>query len=281
MTDFIEALVDVFSNIQDKQIRENDPPIPEIPQHLGPTGCKLADMFMEHIPTSILDSGGSFGYRYQECRRNPVWKRPDATFEFCVRNGKLDTVAYLNTFRWLSEVLLYDRSVDDKFQEWRKQEFPDGEGWEEHLPEFVNPQTNKTYKHWWGEYTYNYENSYDTDFIWYMIKEGKHPDTSTNLVILQLHNGCDARGGFTEPVMFLSEDDIFYPFQTVATMCCKYCGARWDINPYGYTDYKDNDSYKDIEDYPCKEGKKGKKGTVVVESSHVAYCPVCGKGKLE
>lgn len=280
MTDFIEALVDVFSNIQDKQIQEKDPPIPEIPKHLGPTGCKLAEMFMEHIPTSILDSGSAFGYRYQKCREDPVWKRPDARFEFGVRDGKPDIVSYLNTFRWLSYALLYDKDVDDKFQEWRKQEFPDGEGWEEHLAEFVNPQTNKTYKHWWGEYTYNYENCFDTNFIWYMIQDEKC-NIDTNLVILQLHNGCDARGGFTQPVMFLSEHSTFYPFQIPATMCCNHCGARWDLNPYGHTEYRDNFSYKDIEDYPCEKGTEGKKGTVVVESSSKAYCPACGEGNLQ
>ena len=272
----IEALVDCFSRVQDEQLKKTELKAPEIPETLTPTERKLAGMFMEHIPTCILDSGDAFGYAYQRNRAEPVWLRPDARFEFCIRDGKVDIVPYVNTYKDLANQLIYDEDVDAKFQEWRKQKFEDGESWEEHLKEFVHPKTGKTYSHWLSEYTYNIENPFDQNFIWYMISPDYHYICNDNVVILQIHNGCDARGGFTEPVMFLSYD--FYPYQELVYMHCSKCDAWWDVNPYGHTEHCGSDDYKGLEEYPCEKGIEGKVGVVVVSSEDKAFCPVCGKG---
>ena len=275
--DIAELLVSLVSASQDQYLRNTEKPPLEIPDTLDVTKKKLAEMFMEHISTNILDSGGHYGYNYQRSRENPEWLKPEyyTTFEI-EGNGELFVWNHLSTFHHLANQLYYNKEWDDKFQEWKRNLEEQGKDWEEFIDEFPIPDGNGDL---WKErlyagYTYNYETLLDRDYIF---------DQAGDAIIIRIHNGCDARGGFTEPVLFECTDTFSYDGR--ATVQCSHCGAYWDYYNYGFEDgdcdgVKDAD-FKALEDYPCEKGEEGKKGIVVVTEEGKAFCPICGKGMLE
>lgn len=280
MSDLVDALVTVFSSIQDNQLKKTEKKAPDIPERLTETEKKLAEMFMQHTATSILDSGSAYGYNYQRSRENPEWEKPESYAEFGVYNWGLDVALWNSTYKLLSRQLNYNPEWDAQFQKWWPQFYERGESWEEHLEEFLDPETGDPCKetdnlssgrdHWLSDYTYNSDNLLDRNIIYYKFND---------FVIIQIHNGCDARGGFTNPVLFqINFYDDFNPYES-ASIRCSECNAYWDYDScYCYASSEDTNL---SEDYPCEKGDHGKVGVVVVTEEGKAYCPVCGKGVLE
>lgn len=272
-------LVDFISAARDISMKRTEKPALDIPKNLTTTQKKLAEMLMEHVPTSILDSGGAYGYGYQRARENPVWKEPESYSKFSILgNGVLDVCLWNSTFHLLSRQLEYNAEWDKKFQDWRKQ-FEDDD-WEANLDKFPHPETGELCnevenRDWYGKgwkegYTYNDETLLDRDVVYYKYD---------NFVIIQIHGGCDARCGFTEPVLFeLDYCDEFNPFEG-ASIICPECNAYWDYGTVCCNDHSENSEL--LDHYPCEKGTEGKVGTVVVTDDHKAFCPVCGKGRLE
>jgi len=82
-------------------------------------------------------------------------------------------------------------------------------------------------------------------------ERGKNSNGQSNFIILQLHNGCDVRGGYTEPCIFSLDDvDGFLRVQTHVEVFCRgierdplqtcfegieegYCGNRWSSDDAG------------------------------------------------
>ena len=72
-----------------------------------------------------------------------------------------------------------------------------------------------------GGYTYNNENDLSQDFVWdSLLVDGEQ------YVFIQTHNGCDARGGFSTPVVAAVNDENFY-FVTASPYCMN-CEESWD-----------------------------------------------------
>lgn len=268
-------LVDFISKAMDEFRKRTEKPASVIPEKLTATEKKLAEMFMEHVPTNILDSGGHYGYRYQGSRKNPEWEKLDHRVEFdTYSDGELSLYTPINTFRHLADQLFYIKEWDDKFQEWRKQFEEEELGWNAHLDEFLHPDTGEVCKDsgWCSGYTYNYETLLDRDIVFYWYD---------NIVILEVHNGCDARWGFTDPVLFNCED--YFDYGGRATIECTECHAFWDYYPHGceYAVDRNNESIKSLEKYPCEQGESGKVGVLVINKDHEGFCPCCGKGKIK
>lgn len=276
----IEGLVTVISGLEDARLRKTEKRAPAIPRRLTPTQRKLAKMFMQHISTSILDSGGSYGYGYQFSRENPEWEKPQTRFEFDPCYGdSFEMSSIVSTYHLLSGQLDYVSAWNTKFQKWVRQWYAKDEDWEEHLEEFKHPGTGELCtgsggdwysKSWVSGYTYNDETLLDRDFIYY-----KYGD----LIIIQIHNGCDARGGFTSPVLFNIEYwNEFNPY-VGASAHCPECNSYWDYSLYYLQDSTDG---KDLrKDYPFELGTEGKAGTLVIREDSRAFCPICGKGLIE
>lgn len=257
---------------------------PSIPRKLNPTERKLAQMFIEGVPISFLDSGMAYGYNYEYNRKHPVWEKPESHVSFMVYDdGSLETSLYLNTYRLLCNQLEYDKDADKKFQKWSKKwDIEDeDEGWEAHLDDFPEiSKCDRTPEEWIIDNTYNGETLLDQHFAYYYCPNADY-------VILQIHGGCDLRCGYTNPVLFRIDCcNDFYPYSGGSIYCSK-CHYWWDYNncldlQSTYGEENDTpDGFKDLKDYPCEKGEEGKKGIVVVNEKHEAFCPICGKGKLE
>lgn len=79
-----------------------------------------------------------------------------------------------------------------------------------------------------SEYTYNVENCLSQDIVFTLFTW-----QGTEYVFLQIHNGADARGGFTDPVIFSTHDDSFLSYAD-ATIWCEDGDHSWYTDQGGY-----------------------------------------------
>lgn len=251
---------------------------PSIPRRLNPTERKLAKMFIEGVPRSLVDSGMVYGYNYDYNRENPVWEQPESRVEFSVLgDGRLDIDLRLNTFRLLANQLEYDKEANRKFQKWVKKLDSEDEYWRDHLDEFpAVSRSDFTPERWIIDNTCNGYTLLDQQFVFSYCPNSSY-------VIIELHGGCDIRWGYTAPVFFRVDFCNDFNPCSRGTICCTDCDAYWDYDCYMSLDYCNDDipGIMDLKDYPCEKGEEGKKGIVVVNEKHEAFCPICGKGKLK
>lgn len=282
----IYGLVNAISHAQDEQLKRTEKPAPPIPDNFTPTEKKIASMFLEHVPTNILDSGSAYGYGYQYYREHPPWLEEEAWCGFDIYDSKepyLEIVPRISLYHYMVKVLEYVEEWDRKFQEWRADREAERKCWGDCLKEFPNPADDdygeRFCREWLGEYTYNNDTalSRDIDYEVSMYTRGY------DVAIVSIHNGCDARCGFTEPVLFKANEYFWgHPSMSVG---CPNCYTYWDfedlknvnVSPEGGVPIE----AKLLEEYPFEKGDKGKEGVIVVTDDHKAFCSVCGKSILK
>lgn len=160
----------------------------------------LAGMFTENTGRHFLDSGGAYGRNWERNQGREVedfLARPAVTLD--VRFGYLDVT--LDAFHWLRDKLEYAPEMQRKFQLYVAMRDKPDDPWLVEMEEFAAAHKRK-----YGEgyldgcvNTYNHE-SLLSQTLQYVIFQG---DTyGTAYVALQVHGGCDVRGGYTAPKMF-------------------------------------------------------------------------------
>lgn len=180
---------------------------PKFPPGFTRTQRMLASMLRENTGASILDSGSAYGRQWQKNLVKPFWEEPATTLEVRVYNGKAEFNVTHNVFHWLSEVCDYSRSMTKRMRRLGKREDLWGMQLAERFPEYLAEQGCEV----GGIYgegepvtvnTYNGEDllSQVLQYVFFRCDE-------TDYVALQIHGGCDVRGGYTEPVVFEVSDD--------------------------------------------------------------------------
>lgn len=266
----------------------------------------IARMLTENTGRHMLDSGGAYGRHWERNQGRDFTKEPAATVDF--RHGEIDVTR--NVYHFLVSRLDYAPRWQRHFDALARMMPEDGWGtiiatWWERLGlhhtvgggpygEGFTP---------WSGYTYNEDNllSQDIMYSWGTIDDAC-------VVVLQIHNGCDARGGFTAPRIFFADDSFadwsrasiscagdptFNPNQlviagTVPVECEHHMwdtddGSRWSANE-ATCDLDDVETFTshDVEngvDGDTLDSRKGT-GVMVVDDDGNAFCPECG-GKLD
>jgi hypothetical protein len=77
----------------------------------------------------------------------------------------------------------------------------------------------------WTYYTYNHENSLDQD---YMVVLRLRDDYGDEYAVIRTHNGCDARSGYSNPVVAMPNDDYPSEGDLQLDVYCVECSASWD-----------------------------------------------------
>ena len=128
-------------------------------------------------------------------------------------------------------------------------------------------------------YTYNHDCSLSQD-----IQYIEFENFEGTFIVLQIHNGADARGGFTEPKVFKLKDyEYFYSWSDGFIGCnnpeCNH--AYW--NTYdGYT--WESDETEHLKDHKVKEVETinldGTQAGFIQVKDKQASCPECSKGLI-
>lgn len=273
----------------------------------------LREMLTENTGRHILDSGGAYGRAWERNQGKDFDAQPEAEAEWRIyppanamydtrgKEDELELMVTLDLFHFLSERLTYEPYIDAQFHM-----FADPRtdaGWLELMEEWASSDERGGGGHAFStpvtENSYNHECllSQTIQFTIFGIE-----DDDDTYVLLQIHGGCDVRGGYTEPRVFSMYDYELMDYAHCDVMCDgsgepninpeqlqvesgervgeQPCNARWysDDGSHFYDDERQNR----LEDYPAKRGTEGEVGTVVVnEDANEAFCPVCGRGKLK
>ena len=101
-------------------------------------------------------------------------------------------------------------------------------------------------------------------------------------IALQIHGGCDIRGGYTEPRIFKIDDD--YLDMWSGDFGCDNCQANWYVDgAYIYYDGICDDNHKfNMKNLKATEEgqKEWEEGILIIKENGTAICPCCGKGEL-
>lgn len=175
------------------QTRGNE--VSETKQHTE-TAEVLAAMLAENTGTSILDSGGAYGRHWQ---RNAGKTAADWLGEPAATVDRYGVT--LSVFHYLLARLEHSPELESRWAE-HVEANPD-EGWVYLMESFAG-------QHWASEVwnTYN-----DSDFLTQTIQGVTFYDGGETYALVQIHNGCDVRGGYTRPRAFRVTDknDGYFP----------------------------------------------------------------------
>lgn len=264
------------------------------------TTDKLAEMLQENTGRNFLDSGNHYGRNWEHNQGTDFEKEPEGRLEFWQCDGELEILPVINVYHFLKDRLEYNPELDKRYREYVEQEalqldFCSAES-------FVNTLDGKgIYGDESGPLTINTYNGEDllSQIIQYVYWTDDDGDAH---VMLQIHGGCDARGGYTTPVAFDAADydgtSIFNNAR--ASICCDNCKKHWytDDNCHWYPNRRYGHGYTELQNYratdqrpnypeqlnsaqqllPIDSPKRPEPcaDIVWVDSKHNGHCPYCG-----
>lgn len=248
------------------------------------TKAVLVDMLTENTGRALGDSGAAYGRNWERNQGRDFEAEPVASLD--VRWNRADEAfrpeVTINVYHWLAEKVTFAPKLDaiyQAFAEPRREEDSEFAIMEEFV-EFLgasglygdgDPMTVNTYNG-------NCLLSQTLQFIYFT-----HQDES--YILLQVHGGCDVRGGYTNARVFKANDDVL-DFSD-ATIFADGEGAFNDL-PYWTTDDGWHFYYegacglgagKELDKYVTSfdPAHKGDGIHVYVdEESNTAYCPLTG-----
>lgn len=179
----------------------------ELDSPATPTEIAVVELLTENTGTHILDSGGAYGRNWE---RNQGKAVADYRAEPAAR---LDYAEYvtLSLFHWLVARLDYDPHADRVFRLWTELDDPEHDTpWLVSAERFAarvvtGDPDNDRWASYPGQYLSGVTNSYNhedalSQTIQFVVYTDPRDDET--YVLLQVHGGCDVRGGYTAPKVF-------------------------------------------------------------------------------
>lgn len=197
------------------------------------------EILTEEIPKYLGDSGGVYGYIYEKNRKNGIMKGyQSCDFDYDIKNKECILYPVISIYDFLSYNCIdtyWCDSIQEQIENKLESENIDIYSiWE--VEGIIKELFDTTYIgdiKW--EYTYNYENVLSQDIQFLLFNYD-----GLDYVLLQVHNGCDARSGLTRPRVFeLNDIDYFLcDINKCDISCnCEHMSLTYD----GYNSYYNYD----------------------------------------
>ena len=279
----------------------------------------LIEQLTQSTGRALCDSGDVYGRHWEKNQGRDFLSEPHTVLEFtsflCVDGTTSNNIDIThNVFHFLNERLDYDGDMNRKFSNFARRKEYEDDCWLTIMEEFVKTRGDEIDK--LEVNTYNGEDllSQTIQYTqWY------DRDNFTEYVLLQTHNGCDVRGGYSRPKVYRACDGLYDNAR--AMIYCPKCKALWESDEGYY--WCPNSEYMDYADEPwmlfrdselgdrdsinllnispnipswSKSGTNGErytwvkceefptepeKGMFYVNEEGQGLCPYCGKGILE
>lgn len=171
---------------------------------MNKTQKKIAELMRQNTGRNMLDSGGAYGRHFEENQKSKFEDNPDCVFD----EHSITT----NLYNYLSRYLKMTEDSEALQKEY--EDFVKDREYTNHLEDMEtfldkiksrleednylmikNPRVSNTYNH-------ECLLSQGLQYAIFMIDNKEY-------IILQIHNGCDVRGGYTSPYIFEIEAEEF------------------------------------------------------------------------
>lgn len=233
----------------------------------------LIKMLKENTGAHFLDSGGAYGRNWERNQARKFNKEPQAKLDVCANIGKdgteyMELSPVLSVYHFLSEALEYSPKVDKQFQAFARQAKFNDTGWFEIAEEFAEAHKSE-YGHVTTWNSYNGED-YLSQVIQCVIM-----GEDSGIVLLQIHGGCDVRGGYTKPRAFRWSTE-WSPCLFDNARASIFCENRhgWSIEP-GYSQgFADESNLNSYSSHVLADGEQPVTGKLCGRDGE-AFCPIC------
>ena len=187
---------------------------PAIPERFSLTQRVLVRMMRENTGASILDSGGAYGRAWQNNLSRDFGNVKAATLRGHVYTSEyskppnvptLELDVTIDLFTYLASRLEYDRALTRQLQRFAALPENKDESWlaiAEAFPAWIANKRDADASEEWAGNSYN-EDNYLSGTVQYVHFRMDHDE----YVILQVHGGCDVRGGYTAPKVFRDDSN--------------------------------------------------------------------------
>lgn len=165
-------------------------------------------MLTENTGSHFLDSGGAYGRNWERNQKRDFAKEPRITTRFSMWGNDLEVEASISTYHWMVRNLEFDPEMQARLDQYADDHHDDNwfeiaEGFAEQDQQRMNDEWGCDSKHFpRTTNTYNETDHWDLDQTLQFIELAGEGGYDSTHLILQVHGGCDVRGGYTAPKCF-------------------------------------------------------------------------------
>lgn len=241
----------------------------------------FTSMLRENTGSHFLDSGSAYGRNHERNQKVDFEAQPAATLDF-----KYEIEVTLSVYHWLKDRLTLAANLDRQFQRFSARKANADMGWLEVSAAWL---ASKDARGLYGEGSPMLVNTYNgEDLLSQTLQFTIFRLDFTDYVMLQVHGGCDVRGGYTRPRVFEINGEATCMLDNArATIYCTgdrdACGAYWDTENgcswHREGNYGGMGAKTRLEAYDRTTEDKGETweaGKLHVRSDRSALCPCCG-----
>jgi hypothetical protein len=203
---------------------------------------KLTDMFTENTGAHFLDSGGAYGRNWERNQGLTV----EAFLSLEDARWERDWGITVDSWHYLKERLTYTKAAEvltRLMNVWESQDFDNRNPWSLSDQEDYLTQLGATLGNGWN--SYNWEN-----FLSQTLQGYDFTLYERQFVLLQVHGGCDVRGGYTRPVIFEACCECWLHDCYSAELYCKTCShevGSWSVRNNEFINYDGEWIGRDLE----------------------------------
>lgn len=209
------------------------------------TAQKIAAMLVENTGISMLDSGGHYGRHWERNTGKTVEDFESAPYGTIDEYGEIT----LYLFHYLNDRLEYAPALDAAWQSYDSDR--PNESWGDNIATFLDTlgvaEDSGYYEG--GRWYFNSYN-FDGCLLSQTIQGTAFSLGNAEYVILQVHGGCDVRGGYTKPVIFTGDVESVLIGMTDVTVSCTELGCGFYVDYSGgridYYELPDAESTPDM-----------------------------------
>src|SRR3990167_1501179 len=174
----------------------------------------IKGMLQENTGASFLDSGGAYGRNYERNQARDFESEPACLVEaYNHSDGDSEVSVSFNLYHYLNAYLEYAPRLQASFERFCKRTDPNND--KSYMTLMEDFASHGKHKSQGTTNTYNYDNLLSQTIQYTMFSlDGNEYDA---YILLQIHGGCDVRGGYTAPKLFkVCERDYFLMAQNDA-----------------------------------------------------------------
>ena len=238
----------------------------DMPMHKGMSETEIIihNMMKESTGINMMDSGGDNGRSWQINQKVFDFRYQD-DIKYSVENDYL--IVEKNIFHFLTNCLEYDQGLTDIFNDHKDKDESDYSNMSD-IADILNDHYNDLNFDEFHEFklkndfnTYNYESILSQVLQGQFFTEYEDSQYEENYIILQIHNGADVRGGYTDCKVFKVDLDSWYnensfglncdclDFENEGSFSTERISEKWKIIKKSRKKYADKIYY-------CKDCKK-------------------------